>query len=176
MQNVTNAWIRAVRDHGGALEARARLAALVVASYADADGSNCFPSVETVARGMGMSDRTAQRALDDLEQAGWLVRWFRPGGSTVYRFLIPDEALAVAVDEALADDGGVTRVHVAVTGRCTGVRGACSCAPIEPSVSPDLGSTSSAPRQTGPRPGKRRGRAAPRAAAAFVPSDTLNPW
>lgn len=176
MRNVTNAWIRAVRDHGGSLEPRARLAAMVIASYADPDGSNCWPSVATVARGMGVSERTAQRALDDLEQAGWLVRWFRSGGSTVFRFLLPDDALAKAVDVALADDGGVTRVHIAVTGRCTGVRGECFCAPLETPVSPDLVTTSSVPRQTVSRRSRRQGRAAPRPVESFAQDDTLRRW
>ncbi len=46
-------------------------------------GNTCFPSVRTIARDTGLSVSTVKRAIDDLEQAGYLehVHRFRPNGA-----------------------------------------------------------------------------------------------
>lgn len=50
-----------------------RTVLLIIASYADSDGSHANPSVPTIACGAGVDERTARRALRALEMAG-LVR------------------------------------------------------------------------------------------------------
>jgi hypothetical protein len=51
--------------------------------YAD---SECRPSLATVARQMGYSDRNLRKILAGLEERGYLVRHFRPGKTTIYDF------------------------------------------------------------------------------------------
>lgn len=73
-------------------------------------GSECRPSVKTVARQMGYSMRTIQRILAGMEKHGLLVRHYRHGYATIYDFSGFSRAvLAVAVDNSPArDDVGVT--------------------------------------------------------------------
>ncbi|CAB5291617.1 hypothetical protein IST4103_01220 [Burkholderia cenocepacia] len=49
------------------------------------DEGVCWPSVETIRRKCSMGERTVQRHLDDLEQAGIITRSFRKGRSTTYQ-------------------------------------------------------------------------------------------
>lgn len=49
------------------------------------DEGVCWPSVETIRRKCSMGERTVQRHLDDLEQAGIISRSFRKGRSTTYQ-------------------------------------------------------------------------------------------
>jgi Helix-turn-helix domain len=61
---------------------------VALAEYADPDGSNAFPSIPTLARCTGHSERTVQRHLRLLEQRGELVVQSRSLGGrkrTVYR-------------------------------------------------------------------------------------------
>jgi hypothetical protein len=50
------------------------LVALTLATYANPDGSNVFPSQGRVAKGHGISTDTVRRALRDLEALGYLLR------------------------------------------------------------------------------------------------------
>lgn len=51
-----------------------RLVAVVLADYAAADGSQIFPSYDTIARRTGFSRRQAIRLVLDLEARRWLYR------------------------------------------------------------------------------------------------------
>ena len=55
------------------LTQRATLVAFYLINRADVEGT-CFPGVKTVAKECNISSRTVQRALSDLEEAGFLVR------------------------------------------------------------------------------------------------------
>jgi hypothetical protein len=66
--------------------------ASVLADYADSDGHNAFPSIETMMSEAGVSRRTVRLVLARLVENGWLiitaeaVPWHRP---TVYRLTFP---------------------------------------------------------------------------------------
>lgn len=55
------------------LTQRATLVAFYLINRADSEGT-CFPGVKTMAKECNISTRTVQRALNDLEEAGFLVR------------------------------------------------------------------------------------------------------
>ncbi|MBE6910597.1 MAG: helix-turn-helix domain-containing protein [Ruminococcaceae bacterium] len=61
---------------------RARAVYMYLRDRADADGK-CWPGVKRIASDLHLSRRTAQRALADLEQAGYIRRdeRFRENGS-----------------------------------------------------------------------------------------------
>lgn len=45
----------------------------------------CYPAIGTIARELKMSRSTVKRAIDDLEQSGWLTRearWREKGGKS----------------------------------------------------------------------------------------------
>ncbi len=51
-----------------------RLVLSALANYMDADGSNAFPSQETLARDSGFTVRTVKAALQRAEKGGWIER------------------------------------------------------------------------------------------------------
>ena len=55
------------------LTQRATLVAFYLINRVDSEGT-CFPGVKTIAKECNISTRTVQRALNDLEEAGFLVR------------------------------------------------------------------------------------------------------
>jgi DNA-binding transcriptional regulator YhcF (GntR family) len=55
------------------LTQRATLVAYYLINRADSEGT-CFPGIKTIAKECNISTRTVQRALNDLEEAGFLVR------------------------------------------------------------------------------------------------------
>lgn len=55
------------------LTQRATLVAFYLINRADSEGT-CFPGVKTIAKECNISSRTVQRALNDLEEADFLVR------------------------------------------------------------------------------------------------------
>jgi hypothetical protein len=56
------------------LPATAKLCLLVLADFADADGSNCYPSIEMVAAKASINEKTARFNLAAAAQAGWIER------------------------------------------------------------------------------------------------------
>lgn len=62
-----------------------KLVLLALADQANDEGTQCWPSVETIAKRSGQGVRTVRRALASLEQAGHLTRQHRDGTSTQYR-------------------------------------------------------------------------------------------
>jgi len=55
------------------LTQRATLVAFYLINRVDSEGT-CFPGVKTIAKECNISTRTVQRALNDLEEAGFLMR------------------------------------------------------------------------------------------------------
>ena len=55
------------------LTQRATLVAFYLINRADSEGT-CFPGVKTIAKECNISTRTVQRALNDLEEVGFLAR------------------------------------------------------------------------------------------------------
>ncbi|MFC8290052.1 helix-turn-helix domain-containing protein [Streptomyces sp. NPDC057250] len=93
VQSVRNAWINRVRDE--ALRTRrpevskAAHIGILIATYANADGSQAFPSTGTLAAIAGVSEETVTRCVRLLLAAELLVRRRRPNQSSVYQLLIP---------------------------------------------------------------------------------------
>jgi len=81
--------LSAVWEHstqkGGAL-----LVMLALADYAHKDGSNAYPTVETLAGKARMSERNARYILRELEDAGEIIAEGKhPSGTTIYRIKLP---------------------------------------------------------------------------------------
>ena len=83
-------WLRAVQRRSS-LSAKARAVAAVLFARMDPDGASCFPSLDTIAADAGyrgresILSRSASKGrkaqagpLDELEQAGWILRERRP--------------------------------------------------------------------------------------------------
>ncbi|MFF8656777.1 helix-turn-helix domain-containing protein [Streptomyces huasconensis] len=95
VQSVRNAWTNALRAEvlrvGRTIPEVARVVTvgMWIATYADADGSNSFPSRETLATLSGCSQETVTRCVKVLMGVGALVRKRRPNASSVYQLLVP---------------------------------------------------------------------------------------
>lgn len=63
----------------------ARLVLLVIAESAEHDGSNAWPSVETIATRANMSERAVQYALRQLERGGHIITEIHAGGPKTRR-------------------------------------------------------------------------------------------
>ena len=63
------------------LDSTHTLVLLAVADNANDEGA-CWPSIATLARKTRLHERTVQRALKTLEDAGHLSRFDKPGGSS----------------------------------------------------------------------------------------------
>jgi len=96
-------WRLAIRD-SSILRSRAKNVAHVLATYMDADGGSCFPTLETIQKGAGIgSKETVCRAVRDLEKAGFIKR--NPGGNgrpSHYRASFPD---GTATEPSALKDG-----------------------------------------------------------------------
>lgn len=56
------------------LPATGKLCLIVLSEFADADGSNCFPSIEMVARKASINEKTARLNLAEAANTGWIQR------------------------------------------------------------------------------------------------------
>ena len=65
-----NDWLRLIWSCEGHLPTRARGVFAVLAVYADPDGRNARPSLETIAIAQGIGRSTARRGLSDLHELG----------------------------------------------------------------------------------------------------------
>ncbi|MDH6709791.1 hypothetical protein P3T27_006540 [Kitasatospora sp. MAA19] len=92
-QSVRNAWINALRAETLRVAEReqARVAQVGhwIATYADADGDNAWPSRETLSVLCGCTKEAVTRAVAVLVAVGILERRRRPNASQVYRLLMP---------------------------------------------------------------------------------------
>jgi hypothetical protein len=85
-----NEFIFAVRADQQLTTAEA-MVALVIASYADLDGSNCFTAYETIAKGAKVSVRSAKRHVQTLKRYGLLDYTSGAGrGSNRYVLKVPE--------------------------------------------------------------------------------------
>jgi DNA-binding transcriptional regulator YhcF (GntR family) len=95
VQSVRNAWINALRDETLRVHNReqARVAHVgqMIATYADADGGNAWPSRETLAVLCGCTTETVTRAVAVLTAVKLLTRKRRPNTPTAYQLLIPTQ-------------------------------------------------------------------------------------
>lgn len=93
VQTVRNAWINRVRDEALRMHrpevSKAVQIGILIATYADADGSHAFPSAATLAAIAGCSEETVTRCVRLLMAVGLLMRKRRPNASAMYQLLIP---------------------------------------------------------------------------------------
>ncbi|MEU0522736.1 helix-turn-helix domain-containing protein [Streptomyces niveus] len=118
VQSVRNAWTNMLRAevlrHADIADLP-RVAAVGVwlATFADADGSNAFPSRETLARLAGCSQETVTKAVSVLLHVGLLARRRRPNASAVYQLLTPMERPDWGPHMHLITDTRQRRAHAA---------------------------------------------------------------
>ena len=78
------------------LPSSAKLSLIVLAEFANQDGSNCFPSIETIARVSSCNERTTRRVLETCRKAGWIRSQSKGNRSGwrhyEYTLLLPDGA------------------------------------------------------------------------------------
>ena len=67
-------WIRIVASEDGPASSTTRLVLLVLASHMDLDGGSCFPSVRTLVRETGLSNRSVVVHLALADKDGWIER------------------------------------------------------------------------------------------------------
>jgi len=87
------------------LTQRATLVAFYLINRADQENT-CFPSVKTIAKECNISTRTVQRAVNDLEEAGFLVRESRfhdQGGQRSNLFHLSDIGQDSEIEEDKTD-------------------------------------------------------------------------
>lgn len=75
---------------------------LSIASFANPDGSECYPSVLGIAKRCGVGERTVQRSIKNLIKLGELIAWeqIKPSGfqdKNRYKFNIKDEEVGVSI-------------------------------------------------------------------------------
>lgn len=70
---------------------------LCLADHANDDGV-CWPSVTRLAERARCTERWARECLKQLADDGWLERDLRPGKSTMYRILFPEQAKLPGTD------------------------------------------------------------------------------
>lgn len=54
-----------------------KLCLLVLAEWADVDGTNCWPAMEKIADKASVNEKTVRRSMDELAPMGWFVRSHR---------------------------------------------------------------------------------------------------
>jgi hypothetical protein len=54
-----------------------KLCLLVLAEWADADGTNCWPAMESIAEKASVNEKTVRRSMDELDPLGWFTRSHR---------------------------------------------------------------------------------------------------
>jgi hypothetical protein len=125
----TSRLINRMRDHLALtpkedLSTVERLALMTLATFANEDGSNAFPSQQTQAAILGKSERQARRILDRLAEKGELEIERHAGGKpgrtkrrpNLYRLLLPEvEAVENGSDDAWAEDADMSSDDVSAT-------------------------------------------------------------
>jgi hypothetical protein len=82
------------------LKAAEHHVALTLAVHMDPDGAGAFPKVQTLAAACHRSRRTVREALANLTAKGYVLRQTRPGRSSVYSAVIPEEASVVSLSSS----------------------------------------------------------------------------
>ena len=85
-----------------------KLCLLVLAEWAELDGSDCFPALESVAQKAGVNEKTVRRALDATEPLGWFRRQHRQSTKGwkhfQYTLSLPDAADTRSARSAVLSD------------------------------------------------------------------------
>lgn len=90
----------------------ARLVAIAIANYSDAQGLNSRPGNKKLAEELGMNERTVIRATQMLVSKGWIVRAYKGdgrGNASVYHLNLPvDKLVDMSVGDKIKGDTSVT--------------------------------------------------------------------
>jgi hypothetical protein len=118
-----NEWVNVIRR--ARLHATTKLVALLLASYADPDGTSIFPGVARLAVQTGLSYRTIQRELAGLRAMGLIAKMSRAGmpraWSDPYRLTFAGHVLAsVDIPTPAAEDSAVENLARQHRGRYRG--------------------------------------------------------
>ncbi|MGW0038780.1 helix-turn-helix domain-containing protein [Gordonia sp. NPDC003376] len=112
------AWAVAVERpvEAGADWTTVKLTLVTMASFADAQGRECFASVATIANRMGASPATIERAINSLKEFGLVVASEQPGRPTRFQFVdgVRDAEPRLHVTQ-VNDDPGHARAGSPVT-------------------------------------------------------------
>lgn len=88
--------IKAVRENGGytvventfvrdeSIGRNEKVVYLVLASFADQDTGQCYPSIATIQKFAGLTDKPVTKAIRELERIGWIKCQRRSNTSTLY--------------------------------------------------------------------------------------------
>jgi MYXO-CTERM domain-containing protein len=122
VQSVRNAWINALRAETLRIanrdQARVAQVGYWIATYADADGGNAWPSRETLAVLCGCTTETVTRAVAVLVAVGILARRRRPNAPQTYQLLMPTgQRLDWAAHMPLFTETRQKRAHAAKKAR-----------------------------------------------------------
>jgi ssDNA-binding Zn-finger/Zn-ribbon topoisomerase 1 len=92
-QSVRNAWINRLRDEALRMRrvevSKCVHIGILIGTYADADGTNAFPSGKTLAVIAGCTEETVTRCVKVLMAVGLLRRKRRPNQSSMYLLVLP---------------------------------------------------------------------------------------
>lgn len=115
-----NEWVNVIRR--ARLHATTKLVALLLASYADPDGTSIYPGVARLAVQTGLGYRTIQRELARLRAMGLIAKMprtgIRRGWSDPYRLTFGDDVPAsVDIPTPAAEDAAVENLARQYRGR-----------------------------------------------------------
>lgn len=146
-QNFSFLWLYAIQRESD-LSKTARGVAAALFARMDADGSNCYPSYALIGREAGVSRKTAQRAVKELETCGWIEIRLRGGMRVETDSGDKFTNLFVPKIPAVPDGSSVTSQVSDLTGHLDDLTGqkreltGQKQVPDVPSVSPNQPSTS----------------------------------
>jgi hypothetical protein len=87
-------WMTKVWDEALALQGTPLIVLLCIADHAQDDTGEAWPSIARICHRTRRSERAVFRALDTIEEAGWVERVARPGQSNIYRMIDPATPVA----------------------------------------------------------------------------------
>lgn len=92
-------WMTKVWDEALELEGTPLLVALCIADHAQDESGEAWPSVARIASRVRVTERAVYRALQTVEEAGWVERVARPGQSNIYRMVTPTPDASVTPEQ-----------------------------------------------------------------------------
>lgn len=117
---LVNEWVNVVRR--ARIDCTTKLTALLLASYANPDGTNIYPGVARLAVQSGYDYRTVQRALKQLRDMGLITPLSRKGmprtWNTGYRLTFGSDTIELAnVPSPATEDADVQKLRVLYRGK-----------------------------------------------------------
>jgi hypothetical protein len=133
--------VKAVLDHSDAT-GPARMALIILAESANADGTNAYPSIDTIAHRMRRSERAAQYALRRLEADGEIAATGKSRRGTVVYMILCARGVQVSAPPKSSARAPDANLHPGDASSCTtpgagsSTRGVQAAAPEPPFTPP----------------------------------------